>query len=205
MSTSRDEARPTGLRERKKAKTLATIQRHAMRLFAEQGYAQTTIEQIAEAAEISPSTFYRYFPTKEQTVLYDSVDPELFAAFLAQPAELGPVAAFRTAIAGVYRGMSDAEVDTELGRQRLVLTVPELRGALIDGAIRDFDVFAGVVATRMGREPADFAARMLAGAMFGVLVAALVPHLGQLEQAKIDDADALIQRLDEALATLEDR
>ncbi|MFN8629902.1 MAG: helix-turn-helix domain-containing protein [Chloroflexota bacterium] len=40
------------------------IQEHALRLFREQGYDRTTVEQIAEAAEVSPSTFFRYFPTR---------------------------------------------------------------------------------------------------------------------------------------------
>jgi transcriptional regulator GlxA family with amidase domain len=56
-------ARP-GLRERKKTKTRAAIREHALRLFREQGYEATTVEQIAEAAEVSHSTFFRYFPTK---------------------------------------------------------------------------------------------------------------------------------------------
>ncbi|HUJ75276.1 MAG TPA: TetR family transcriptional regulator, partial [bacterium] len=72
---------PTGLRERKKAKTRAVIQQHALRLMKEQGYQATTVEQIAEAAEVSPSTFFRYFPTKEDVVLYDVLDPVLMREF----------------------------------------------------------------------------------------------------------------------------
>jgi AcrR family transcriptional regulator len=70
----------TGLRERKKAKTRAAIQRHAWRLFQEQGYAATTVDQIAEAAEVSQSTFFRYFPTKEDVVLTDDYDPVMIEA-----------------------------------------------------------------------------------------------------------------------------
>src|SRR5574337_1236534 len=95
--TGDDQPAP-GLRERKKAKTRAAIQGHALRLFREQGYEATTVEQIAAAAEVSPSTFFRYFSTKEDVVLYDDLDPLLIAAFAAQPAELSPIQAMRGAL-----------------------------------------------------------------------------------------------------------
>ena len=74
MPASTDQARPS-LRERKKAQTRAAIQTHALRLFREQGYDATTIEQIIEAADVSETTFFRYFPTKEDVVLQDDFDP----------------------------------------------------------------------------------------------------------------------------------
>ena len=73
-----------GLRERKKARTKATIQREALRLFSEQGYAETSVEQIAAAAEVSPSTFFRYFPSKEEVVLADRFAGELEAGIRRQ-------------------------------------------------------------------------------------------------------------------------
>ena len=66
---------PLGLRERKKIKLRRSVQSEALRLFAEQGYEDTTVEQIADAADISTTTFYRYFPTKEDVVLDDDYDP----------------------------------------------------------------------------------------------------------------------------------
>src|SRR6266511_4061622 len=59
------------LRERKKARTRAAIREHAMRLFRAQGFAETTVDQVAEAADVSPSTFFRYFPNTEAVILQD--------------------------------------------------------------------------------------------------------------------------------------
>lgn len=61
-----------GLRERKKRRTRETIARVALELFATQGYAETTIAQIAEAADVSPRTVSAYFPAKEQLVYADA-------------------------------------------------------------------------------------------------------------------------------------
>jgi AcrR family transcriptional regulator len=60
-----------GLRERKKRATRLAIRDAAMRLFGEQGFAGTTIDQIAEAADVSRATVFTYFPTKEEIVFGD--------------------------------------------------------------------------------------------------------------------------------------
>ena len=117
----------SGLRERKKRQTRATIQREGLRLIAERGYDATTCEQIAAAAEVSTATLFRYFPTKEDIVLQDGYDPVIAAAVVARPAQEAPLVAVRRgfddALADVLRG------DLEPVRQRtaLILSVPALR------------------------------------------------------------------------------
>ncbi|BCB77048.1 hypothetical protein GCM10022251_45270 [Phytohabitans flavus] len=186
-----------GLRERKKAKTRAAIQRHALRLFQEQGYAATTVDQIAEAAEISPSTFFRYFPTKEDVVLLDSYDPILIEAVRAQPPELSPVAAIRAAIGDVFKRIPADEWEAERERQELIRTVPELRARQMWQYVQGIDLVAGVIAERAGLPADDLAVRAMAGAVVGVSMAA-IPHA--LESSH-DLAD--YGRVDDALALLE--
>lgn len=187
---------PAGLRERKKAKTRAAIQRHALRLFHEQGYSATTVDQIAAAAEISPSTFFRYFPTKEATVLYDPFDPVLIAAALAQPAELSPLGALRATVDTIREQVAGEEWERERQRQMLVFREPELRTAVMDKFAEGIDVLADLAARRTGRAADDFEVRNWAGAVVGVVMAAF------LGAAADPEADTLVV-LDRAVAHLE--
>ena len=159
-----------GLRERKKAKTRAAIQEHALRLFREQGYSATTIEQIPDAAEVSPSTFFRYFPTKEDVVLFDSTDPLMFASFEAQPPEMGVVEALRRAFHEVYEGLSPEELESQSERQELIRTVPELRAKMLDDLVGAIDILAEMVGKRVGRDPSDVAVRSFSGALIGMIM-----------------------------------
>src|SRR5215471_5723936 len=120
-------AQRPGLRERKKARTRAAIREHALRLFREQGYDATTVDQIAEAADVSPSTFFRYFPTKEDVVLQDDVDVLAIGSFHEQPADLSIVAAFRAAAKEALASLSEEDLATLRETSSLIFTVPELR------------------------------------------------------------------------------
>jgi AcrR family transcriptional regulator len=196
MSEAPAAARPYGLRERKKARTRAAIREHALRLFREQGYHATTVEQIAEAAEVSPSTFFRYFPTKEDVVLQDDFDLLGTEAFEAQPAELSPVAAFRAAAAQLFGTLSPEELARFRETTELTLTVPEVRARALDEFARTIDEIAAAVARRTGRAPDDFAVRNVAGALIGVIMSATMPW------AEAPSQD-MFERIDAALAHLE--
>jgi AcrR family transcriptional regulator len=161
---------PLGLRERKKAKTLAAIQAAALRLFQEQGYDETTIEQIAAAAEVSPSTFFRYFPTKEDVVLLDLTDPLVIEAFRAQPPELTAIAAFRRALREVFDGLSAGEFEVVRQREELILANPALRARLLGEIGSMVNLVVEEVAKRAGRRSDDLELRVLAGAIMGVAI-----------------------------------
>jgi AcrR family transcriptional regulator len=160
----------SGLRERKKAKTKIAIQEHAVRLFRAQGYAATTVEQIAEAAEVSPSTVFRYFPTKEELVTTDELDPVIFAAFEEQPPELGLVQAWRGAMHAVFDRLTAEEMATERERMGLILSVPELWANSLGNVTKVLDTMTALSARRVGREADDPVVRNIIGSMFGVLL-----------------------------------
>jgi AcrR family transcriptional regulator len=180
-----------GLRERKKAKTHATIQEHALRLFRDQGYDATTVEQIAEAAEVSPSTFFRYFGSKEDVVMYDALDPILIEAWRAQPRDLGPIQAMRRAIADVFGSLSPEQVEDMKERARLVYGVPALRQAMLDDMVRTSALLAGEIAERTNRSPDDFEVRAFTGALIGAILAAMLPIVTDPEP----DYVALVDRV----------
>jgi AcrR family transcriptional regulator len=190
-----------GLRERKKARTRASLREHALRLFRQQGYQATTVEQIAAAAEVSPSTFFRYFPTKEDLVLQDDMDTRLVAALERQPPELGPVAAVRAATREVSGTYTAAEMDIVSETIRLSMTVPEIRARAMDEFGRTISVAAEAVGKRAGRPADDMAVRAVAGAIVGVIMAITLPRPDESFQER-DFADTFA-RIDEALALLE--
>ncbi len=173
----------------------ALIQRQALRLFREQGYEATTIEQIAEAAEISPSTFFRYFPTKEAVVLYDRLDALVIAAFEAQPPELSPIQAFRAALRQVFHSQLAAELSEQGERIRLIRHVPELRRRMLDQVMDALPLLQELLARRLQRPVNDVAVSTWAGAILGVGLAALL--------ADGDDLGAVWEKMDAGLAYLE--
>jgi AcrR family transcriptional regulator len=190
------ELRPPGLRERKKVRTRETIRAHALHLFLTQGYEATTVQQIIDEVEVSESTFFRYFPTKGDVVLTDDFDPIIVAAFLRQPAELGPIQALRRAFNEAFGQLTPEDVAEQSGRMHLILSVPELRASMLDQFGQAMRLLAQVLAERTGRQTNDMQVITLAGAVVGVAMAVMF--------TMIDDPGAnLAVVLDEAMGNLE--
>ena len=187
---------PVGRRERKKARTRAAIQHEALRLFGEKGYDRTTMEEIAEAADVSASTLFRHFSSKEALVLTDEYDPLIIDACRAQPAELGAIEAIRHGLREVFGQVSQEALADIRVRAELAVRVPDLRAAMLDQLAQATRDVTGVVAERAGRASDDFAVATLAGAILGVMLSA---ELYWVENPQSE----LFALLDNALAQLE--
>ncbi|MFE7561568.1 TetR family transcriptional regulator [Kitasatospora sp. NPDC057500] len=156
---------PLSLRERKKLKTRRTIRREAYRLITEQGYENTTVDRIAAAAEVSPSTFFRYFATKEDLVLTDEYDPALIEALLARPSDEPFLRSCRTALVELVRNLPQEDREELLVRMRLVGDVPALRSRMLDAAGAPQRLYLAVLTRRAGVQEPTFAMRITAAAL----------------------------------------
>jgi AcrR family transcriptional regulator len=117
-----------GLRERKKARTREALLEAAMERFSRQGFEGTTVEEIAEACEVSPRTFFRYFPTKEDVLFADAAGRrerllEVIAERPASEPAFGALRAAMGALAADYRDDRDALVT----RYEIVAASPHLQ------------------------------------------------------------------------------
>jgi AcrR family transcriptional regulator len=188
----------TGLRELKKARTRASLREHALRLFRCQGYSATTVEQIAAAAEVSPSTFFRYFPTKEDVVLQDDFDVRMFDAFDRQPADLPVLAAVRAALREAFVTLTPDEWAQLRQATELASTVPEVRARLHNEMARTISKMTDVLARRYDLPPSDVRVRTVAGVLLGVMSAFSMSPEGHFETGP-----DLFEKVDEALGLLE--
>jgi len=122
-----------GWRERKKTATRDRLRNSALRLFRDQGYEATTVEQIAANAGVSHMTFFRYFPTKEDVALSDGYDP-LIASLIAETPSSEPL--IDRVQAGLLEGLRriyDTDRESMLTQNKLIVSTPALRERLWAG------------------------------------------------------------------------
>ncbi|MFF7248027.1 TetR family transcriptional regulator [Embleya sp. NPDC008237] len=188
---------PVGLRERKKIKTRQAIRREAYRLFREHGYDATTVDRIAEAAEISPSTFFRYFPTKEDIVLTDEYDPILVEVIRTAPKGLSLLRVLRTGLLDALREIIRVDGEEMATRMTLVLSVPALRRRTYEQQMQSWSLIAETFAARNGRSTDDLELRVAAAAINAAMSEAIMAW------ARRDCAEDLVELVDRALGLLE--
>lgn len=157
-----------GLRSRKKAKTRMMIEDAALRLFAEQGYEATTVEQIAAEVEISTTTFFRYFPSKADVILchQDANMPQLRDAILAFPPGESDLAVVEQAINKVWVPNADPVHSQRAGRA--VETSVSLRGLYNEMSRNWLEGIAQALAERRGLSQPDLGAVITARVALGV-------------------------------------
>lgn len=167
--TPADPPRP-GLRERKKIKTREAIRTATYSLIEEQGYEATTVEQIAERAEVSPSTVFRYFPAKEDIVLADEYDQPLLAELTARPADEPWLDSVRYVMRRAI-GLAMAEQpDVTLLRARLMLEVPAVRSRMTESLSETGRLLAEAIAVRTGLDADGLEVRVHTMSLMGGLL-----------------------------------
>jgi AcrR family transcriptional regulator len=160
--------------ETRRAFAADEIARKAMALFAERGFADVTVEEIAQAAEISPRTFFRYFPGKEDVLLLDQrrIHQRLIDAFADRPDDEPPITALRNA----YLLTSDVPPHRRkavLQHGRVLREVPSIRARSLGEDVVGNERIIAMVADRMGVDPAhDVRPAIAAVAMAGAAATA---------------------------------
>ncbi|MEU6378342.1 TetR family transcriptional regulator [Streptomyces sp. NPDC046909] len=186
-----------GLRERKKIKTRMAIRTATYALIKEQGYDATTVEQIAERAEVSPSTVFRYFPTKEDIVLTDEYDPILMEELRKRPADEPWMDSLRHVMKlAITAGLEDDAEATRL-RAHLLVQVPAVRSRMLESMSVTGRMLAEGIARRTGVDRDSLEAR--------VYTMSLIGALAEISQywAEHDFQDDLRDLLDRTLDVIE--
>jgi AcrR family transcriptional regulator len=162
--------RPLGLRERKKLRTRQTIARVALELFAERGFQETTIRDIAEAADVAPRTVSMYFPVKEELVF--SEHPQLFDELEAHLNDRDEgVTAADALRAWITSILSDErlELDKTRCRRQVIDSDVALRAYERGLTERAEQLIAGAVAVDLGLPADDLVPRMVGAATMAAL------------------------------------
>lgn len=179
----------SGLRERWRLKAMRAIQERALDLFDERGFGAVTIEEIAAAAEVSPSSVYRIFGTKEGIVVadieFDQMSPEALESLLDPADPVGSLLQAVRAYESQPAGTTGAGEDSRTGRSpwrrvRYFFAEPSVRMAVCATLDRASQRIAPLIAA--AGKMSETQARVLANALaFGYFAA--------LEQWYLNDGD----------------
>ncbi|MFD3806387.1 TetR family transcriptional regulator [Streptomyces sp. NPDC058619] len=190
-----------GLRERKKRRTRDALLRAALLLFISQGYEQTTVDEIAEAVDVSQRTFFRYFANKEEAVfaVQDLVESHFVAELRARPAAEGPLRAMRAAVLAAWDTVEEAlsdvvPVELYMRSYRLIESTPALLAVHLRRSTELEERISRLIAEREGLDvDADPRPRVAVAAFSGVMRVT-----GRLWGQGEDTSVAAIRRMTEA-------
>ena len=180
-------------RDRKKEAVRRALEESALRLFARKGFSATTIDQVADQADVSRSTFFRYFGSKE-AVLFNAYDDggRALAQLLAErPPDEGPLIAFENALVGLAVATS-AGADRELAalRREIIESDPNLKLRRDELVHRWRFRLAETLAAREGK--ADPAASHLLAAAVGIAVTERITQV-YVDATSSDDPEKMIR------------
>ena len=158
------------LRDRKRATAMRLVQEVALDLFDAHGYAEITVERIAAAAEVSPSSVYRYFGTKESLVLWDAHDP-IWSSYVpsglrAEP----PVESLRLMVDALIAGVLGGDPQRMRRRLTLIMKEPSIEAASALQAYRAAEAFGTAVSEALGRAHGDLEVQLFAHGVVGAIV-----------------------------------
>jgi AcrR family transcriptional regulator len=151
-----------GLRERKKQQTRDTIARASLRLFAERGYDETTLAEIAEAADVAPRTIFAYFDSKEDILFSEEsgVVTELKRRLDERPAGATTVDALREFVACMESPDEDAKL-----RKKVIMSNPGLQMKMRARHVQLEPILAESIARDLGTDRDDIRPMLIAASM----------------------------------------
>ncbi len=162
-----------GLRERKRYAAMRLVQEVALDLFEAHGYADVTVERIAAASDISPSSVYRYFGKKEHVVLWDENDT-IWSAHIPQGLRSHPpLEPLRFMVDALVSGVLRSDQARLRRRISLIMREPSVEAASALQAYRAAEAFGTAVSEALGREHGDLEIQLFSHALVGAVVGGL--------------------------------
>jgi AcrR family transcriptional regulator len=148
-----------GRRERKKQLTREALTEAAFELFAEKGFEATTVEEIADAVDVSSRTFFRYFASKEDVALTFQEEQleAVLVALVARPPDEPVVTALRRSVVDIAKACEEGELGFDPSRfqciQSMIASSPALMARSLEHSQKKQAALTRVIAERMGADP----------------------------------------------------
>ncbi|MFE4335875.1 TetR family transcriptional regulator [Streptomyces sp. NPDC056831] len=177
MTDGQRAVHPTGLRERKKRRTRDALLHAALDLFTDQGYEETTVDEIVDAVEVSQRTFFRYFASKEEAAfaIQEMVESHFLSELRRRPAAEAPFEAMRSAVLRAWNSIGEAieaivTVELHMRTYRMIESTPSLLAAHLRRSMDLENRIALLIAEREGLDVrTDPRPRVAVAAFCGVM------------------------------------